>query len=154
MESIISNSRFKHKHMCLFYGSSKDLFELVAPYFREGLGRNKFCVWAVPGSLALEEARQALSENIDGLKEYMDKGQLRLFEAKSIYSRSGKFIRSDTLESFGKLLEEALNLGFDGMRVSGDLSYLKKKRMRCSFMKMKQTPLSAGQELRPYALIH
>ena len=110
--------------MCLFYGSSKDLFELVVPYFREGLERNKSCVWAVPESLGLKEAQQALSVSIGGLKEYMEKGQMRLFEARSVYNRSGRFTRSEILESWGKILEEALSLGFDGIRVSGDASFL------------------------------
>lgn len=117
-------SQFKHKHMCMFYGSNKDLLELVVPYFREGFDRNKLCVWAVPESLGLKEAQQALSGSIEGLKEHMDKGQLRLVEAKSVYLKSGKFDRSDTLESFGKLLDEALSLGFNGMRISGDASFL------------------------------
>ncbi|MEK7849234.1 MAG: MEDS domain-containing protein [Candidatus Omnitrophota bacterium] len=124
MESIILNNHFKHKHMCLFYGSNKDLFELVVPYFREGLERNKLCIWAVPESLGLKEAQQALSEGIGGLKEYIDKGQLRLFEARSVYNRSGRFVRSEILDGWGKILEEALSLGFDGIRVSGDASFL------------------------------
>ncbi|MFH0940801.1 MAG: MEDS domain-containing protein [Candidatus Omnitrophota bacterium] len=124
MESIILGRHFKHKHMCMFYGSSKDLLELVVPYFREGFERNKFCVWAVPESLGLKEAQQALSEGIGELKEYMDKGQLRLFEARSLYNRSGRFVRAEVLDGWAKIAEEALSLGFDGIRASGDASFL------------------------------
>jgi hypothetical protein len=117
----------KQKHMCMFYGSGKDLLELVVSYFKEGLEANKLCAWAVPESIGLKEAEQALSEGSVGLKEYMDKGQLRLLDARAVYNRSGRFIRDETMEIWGKILDEALGLGFDGIRVSGDASFLSKE---------------------------
>jgi two-component system, sensor histidine kinase PdtaS len=38
-------------HVCLFYEASEDLIETLAPYFKAGLERNEFCVWALTGPL-------------------------------------------------------------------------------------------------------
>lgn len=118
---------FHHKHICLFYNSKKDLLELVVPYFKEGLRNNEFCVWVVSGLLGIKDAKAVLSKAVGNLNKYIKEGQLEILNYKDVYLKSGMFNSDRVLKSWAEKEKQALKRGFNGLRVSGDASWLQSK---------------------------
>jgi hypothetical protein len=115
------------KHICLFYPTKKDLFDLVVPYFREGLNLNRFCTWVVAKPIGTKEAQAVLSKRIEDFDIAMEKGQFEILDYKDWYLDSGKFNPKKVLEGWLKKEKQALKQGFSGLRASGDLSWLQEK---------------------------
>lgn len=115
------------KHICLFYGTEKDLRDLVVPYFREGLSKNEFCLWVAPESLGVEGAKALLAEGIKDLNTYMEKGQLEILDHKDWYIASGRFDSDNALRNLAEKEKQALQSGYSVIRASGDVSWLQKE---------------------------
>ena len=64
-------------HVCQFYDGEEDLVKMLVPYFKQGLERNKACVWLV-ADLTIEEARNALAAVVPDLQRRMDTGQMQI----------------------------------------------------------------------------
>ena len=115
------------KHICLIYNSQEDLIDLVVPYFNEGLEKNELCMWVVSKPLTVKEAKAILSERLRNFKTYMDKDQMQIINYKNIYLSSGKFKPETVLKRWAKREKEALQRGFNGLRVCGCGSWVSKK---------------------------
>jgi hypothetical protein len=116
---------FNQQHICLFYGSEKDLVDTAVPYFKEGLRKNEFCVWVVGGWLSVENAQAFLERGIEDFGSYLRNGQVEILDYKEWYLKSGKFDRQEILKAWKNKEEQALGLGFSGLRASGNTSFLK-----------------------------
>lgn len=51
-------------HICQFYQTKEELLELLIPYFKRGLQNFEFCIWIIPESFKVEEAKKNLKEAI------------------------------------------------------------------------------------------
>jgi len=51
-------------HFCQFYQTKEDLMDIIVPYFKAGLENNEFCMWVVPQTLDVEEAKEALRRTV------------------------------------------------------------------------------------------
>jgi hypothetical protein len=105
------------KHICLFYGSIRDLLDMVSFYLREGLRKNELCVWIVPEFVGLVAAGVALRNAIKDFDLYLEKKQVRLLDQKEYYEKSSL---ENALDNWVRMTQEALDLGFEGLCVSGD----------------------------------
>jgi len=111
-------------HICQFYQTKEDLIEILVPYFKSGLEDNESCLWVTSEPLGVEEARAALDQAFRNLDDYIKKGQIEIVHYSEWYTKDGKF--SDN-EAWQYLLEKenlAIERGFDGLRVSGNVSWL------------------------------
>jgi len=115
------------KHACLFYATQKDLIDLVVPFFNEGLRLNKLCMWVVSKPLGVREAKKVLSRRIRSFDTYMKKGQFEILDYKDWYLESGKFNPKRVLDGWARKEKQALKQSFSGLRVSGDVSWLRQK---------------------------
>jgi PAS domain S-box-containing protein len=138
-------------HMCLFYRTPGELVDALAAYFKAGLQNNEFCVWITSDPLIKTDARLALErlfpeQEQSELKRYRRLGQIEFYDYKEWYVRSmqtpdrlaaplpdaslppinqGSVFSPDrVLQSWVEKEEQARRLGFDGLRVSGDTSWL------------------------------
>jgi len=118
---------FHRRHICLFYSSKEDLLELVVPYFMQGLRNNEFCMWVVPEPLGIKDAKAVLSKAAGNLKTYIKKGQPEILDYKNWYVKSGKFNPDRVLKGWAEKEKQALKRGFNGIRVSGDVSWLRRE---------------------------
>jgi DNA-binding CsgD family transcriptional regulator len=107
-------------HLCVFYESQDDLLDTVVSYLEAGMRANEFCVWRVPESVAIEEAREKLSSAIDEFDDHVKAGRLELLPTSA-----GEDLSAAGLEQLwlGRL-EEAMAKGFEGLRGCGDSSAL------------------------------
>jgi PAS domain S-box-containing protein len=108
-------------HLCHFYESVDDLLGLFVPYFEAGLKNNEFCLWIVENLLSVGDATRAMESMHIGFEGYREKGQIEIISAADWY---GSFDDPDAvLRSWMSKLNRAQAMGYDGMRVAGNLTW-------------------------------
>ncbi len=132
MVKVAKEKRFLDKlqygsHLCLFYESKQDLIDALIPFFKEGLENNELCLWIIPGFIDPEEAEQVLRESIAGFDERLREGQLEILNYDQWYVEDGDIDLKRILDKFSDKLDQALNAGYNGLRLSGDTTWLKEK---------------------------
>jgi PAS domain S-box-containing protein/putative nucleotidyltransferase with HDIG domain len=114
-------------HVCQFYQTKGDLIDILAPYFKAGLENNELCLWLTSEPLGVEEAKASLTRVVRNLNDYIKKGQMEIVNAREWYTKSGKFNPEEMLHYWDEKEELALQKGFDGLRFSGNTSWLDRK---------------------------
>ncbi|MCX5667362.1 MAG: PAS domain S-box protein, partial [Candidatus Omnitrophica bacterium] len=114
-------------HFCQFYRGKEDLLEILVPYFKQGLENNEFCMWVTSEPLGVEDAKAALEEKVKNLDEYIKKGQIEILDYSQWYTKTGRFETDKVLEGWVKKEEQAVERGFDGLRLTGNTFWLENK---------------------------
>jgi PAS domain S-box-containing protein len=114
-------------HLCQFYQNKQDLIDILAPYFRQGLAGNEFCMWVTSEPLGVEEARVALRAVEPALDEYIRRGQIEILDYTQWYTRTGRFNAGEVLQGWVDALESALGRGYEGLRLTGNTFWLEEK---------------------------
>ena len=114
-------------HICHFYQSKSDLIDILVPYFETGLENNEYCVWATSDPLSAEECLVELGKAVPNLDLYLNRQQITITGSRTFYARQGKFDAESTLQALIGTEEFALKHGFDGLRISGNTSWLTKR---------------------------
>jgi len=111
-------------HLCFFYDSINDYFDIIKPYIKAGLENNEFCLWIIPKDLKTEKAFETLQTAIPNLEHYQRKRQIEILQHTEWYLNKGKFDGDAVVTKWGKKLDKAHSVGFDGLRIEGDLSWV------------------------------
>lgn len=111
-------------HLCHFYATPQDLLDSLAPFFRAGLEKHEYCLWAVSPSLTTEQAAAALRSSIPDVDRHLREGALEIIPSTEWYLHDGKFDAARVLQSWQDKLEAALARGFSGMRINGNEDWL------------------------------
>ncbi len=109
-------------HICQFYKTSEDLVEMLGPYFQAGLENNEFCMWITSNSLSVKEARRAIRRPIPQFDKYEERGQFQIVPCGEWFLKDGNFELKLAAERWIEKLDQALTLGYDGMRATGDVT--------------------------------
>jgi excisionase family DNA binding protein len=117
-------------HICHFYKSKSDLIDILVPYFKMGLENNEYCLWAASYPLHAEECLVELAKAVPNLDLYLNGQQITIIDSKTFYARQGKFDARSTLQALIETEEFALEHGFDGLRASGNTSWLTKREWK------------------------
>ncbi len=117
-------------HICHFYKSKSDLIDILVPYFKMGLENNEYCLWAASYPLYAEECLVELGKAVPNLDLYLSGQQITIIDSKTFYARKGKFDARNTLQALIETEEFAMKHGFDGLRVSGNISWLDKREWK------------------------
>jgi PAS domain S-box-containing protein len=113
-------------HFCQFYQTRQDLVDVLVPYFKAGLENNEFCVWVTSEPLRTDEAKAALRAAVPDLDRYVQAGQIEVLDYTQWYTRSGEFRSDEVLRAWVDKLGEALQKGYEGLRLSGNTFWLEK----------------------------
>ncbi|MCJ7615248.1 MAG: MEDS domain-containing protein, partial [Desulfobacterales bacterium] len=114
-------------HLCHFYDTKEDLIDTLVPYFKAGLENNEFCMWVTSEPLKVDDAKASLGEAVENLDDYIERGQIEILDYSQWYTRSGQFNADEVLQGWVEKLNQALQRGFDGLRLSGNTFWLEKK---------------------------
>jgi PAS domain S-box-containing protein len=116
-------------HFCNFYETKQDLLDTLVPYFKAGLESNEFCLWVVSNSglITVKEAEEALGEAVPELERHLSKKNIEILTELDWYLEENEFNLERVTNAWDVKLKRALALGYDGMRISGDTFWLKKK---------------------------
>ena len=120
--------------ICHFYQNSQDLIEILVPYFKAGLENNEFCMWITSEHLSVEEAKLALSKEVNNLDDYIQKGQIEFssHDEGCFEKEEGSSDIRQVLDFWLDKLKWASTKGFDGVRVTAPTFWLEKNGWRGS----------------------
>jgi len=111
-------------HICHFYQSKDDLIDILVPYFETGLENNEYCVWVASDPFPAEECLVELGKAVPNLDVYLKRQQIAITDSKTFYAGQGKFDAESALQALVGAEEFALKHVFDGLRISGNTSWL------------------------------
>ncbi|MGB9939102.1 PAS domain S-box protein [Methanosarcina sp.] len=111
-------------HICQFYQTKKELMEILITYFKAGLDNNEFCLWVTSEPVEVEDAKDALRKSIPDFNTYLEKGQIEIIPYTDWFVTDGIFDPKRVSSSRFEKLNHALDNGFDGMRLSGNTTWL------------------------------
>jgi two-component system sensor kinase FixL len=112
-------------HVCVFYDSVSQMFEILIPYYRSGLENNEKCIWICSGSSRKQEAEDALKAAVPGVEQHIASGQMTVLTHDEFYTgKGGGFCPQRVTRQWKDLLDLARAEGYEGLRVSGDTSWI------------------------------
>lgn len=114
-------------HFCQFYLDPQDLTDILVPYFKAGLESNEYCMWITSPPLTKEEAEAALRRAVPQLDWFLREGRIEILPHSSWHLAGGSFDTKRVLRGWVEKLEKARARGLDGLRVTGNTAWLKKK---------------------------
>ncbi|MFH0768811.1 MAG: DNA repair protein RadC [Chloroflexota bacterium] len=117
-------------HVCLFYDTKEDLLETLVPYFKAGLENNEFCMWVFSESLNKQECNRAMQTAVADFARYQRKHQLEIIPYREWYLKGGVLDLQRVLDAWMDKLQRAVEAGYDGMRITGDTTWLGKRDKR------------------------
>jgi DNA repair protein RadC len=114
-------------HLCLFYQTKRELLDILVPYFKAGLENNEFCRWITSGTLRKEEAEEAMTKAMPKFTQYLERRQIEIIPYVEWYLKDGTFHPEGVINAGIDKHDKALANGYDGMRVAGDTTWVKKE---------------------------
>jgi hypothetical protein len=125
-------------HLCHFYQTREDLVESLVPYFRAGLENNERCIWVTAAPFPAAEAIIELDRSMRGLDRHFDQGRIRIVDSDLWYTGLGRPTQDSVIDLWLREEKDAAVGGFTGLRVAGNLSFLKRGEM-ASFIEYERT---------------
>jgi PAS domain S-box-containing protein len=113
-------------HIGQIYSSKDDFFDVTVPYIKEGLLNNELCVWIYSQNTNHDEIKQKIKRQLVNVDEFISRGQLIIIPYTKLYIKDNSFNEIRTNEQWTKLIERAINCGFNGLRGVGDTAWLEK----------------------------
>ena len=110
-------------HACQFYGNRDELVGALVPYFVAGLRGNERCIWVAAPPLPAREAYRALRGS--GVDNAIEQGALLVLDFDQWYANSAGLKGNDVIKLWLKEEERALGDGYNGLRIAGNMSFLK-----------------------------
>ena len=107
-------------HICLFYETPQDLYDVNVEYFGAGLAGGEYCVWALSDPINRENAIEAFRKSVPDFDKYLRGGQIEFIPGYQWYLRGDEFDPQLITGGWHAKHDEALARGFEGMRVSGN----------------------------------
>jgi DNA repair protein RadC len=117
-------------HVCQFYDSKEDLLDILVPYFTAGLESNEFCMWVTSELVNKEEAEEVMRQAVPNFAQYLERGQIEIIPYTKWYLKDDTFNSQRVQSAWCDKLDQALAKGYDGMRITGDVSWIGKRRWR------------------------
>jgi signal transduction histidine kinase/ActR/RegA family two-component response regulator len=112
-------------HFCHLYKTKDDLIDTLVPFFSAGLANNEQCLWITSEPLGAEEATAALAARVPDLQDYLERGQILIVDHSEWHTRGGAMDGDSLLDAWVEAEQAALAKGFNGVRATGNASFLK-----------------------------
>lgn len=114
-------------HFCQFYQTKENLIDILVPYFKAGLENNESCMWVTSQFLTVNEAKEALKNEVPHEDTYLKTGQIEIIPHTDWYTTEGNFDPKKILSGWNEKLETSLIKGYEGLRIAGDTFWLEKE---------------------------
>lgn len=138
-------------HFGQLYENKEDLIGILVPYFKAGLENNELCLWVTSGFITNEIAEVAMRKAVTGFDGYLQAGQMKIADYKNFYQEEGKINADKLISIWTNLHDDALERGYDGLRISADASWVQREQWN-SFIEYEQFINSTLQDYKIIAL--
>ncbi|HYD43232.1 MAG TPA: MEDS domain-containing protein [Anaeromyxobacter sp.] len=112
-------------HLCHFYRTAEDLESILVPYFAAGLGSGERCLWITADPLRARQAERALAQAVPDLAARVRCGQLEVLDYEAWYLQHARLTTEEILARWLSCAEAALRDGWQGLRLTGNTSWLR-----------------------------
>jgi CheY-like chemotaxis protein len=109
-------------HLCTVHASAEDQRTIVGSFFRAGLARGARCCYIAHARKAADVAAMLEATGIDVRRERR-RGALVLASTRDAYLATGHFDPDRTIDSIGRLTNEARENGFSSLYVTGEMTW-------------------------------
>lgn len=107
-------------HICQFYQTREDLMNILSPFFKVGLENNEFCMWIASSPITVEDIKKEMQRVLPDIEDYLSKKQIEIVPHAEWYFKEGVFDLQRVLSSWLEKLNQAIGMGYEGMRVTGN----------------------------------
>ena len=111
-------------HVCHFYHSADNLGEVLVPYFKAGLERNERCLWVTAHPYGKDRAASEMRVAMPDFDRRTAAGQIQIFGEDEWYATLAAQSTAEKVQCWLSQKDEALALGYAGLRGSGNTSFL------------------------------
>lgn len=111
-------------HYSQLYNTKHDLADVLVPYFQAGLLNNEACVCITLDDVGESVMKEALSKVMPDFDNYVKIGQMKFMSYKDIYHENNKVKVNRLIDTWTNLCDNALSEGYEGLRISGDGSWV------------------------------
>ncbi|NKE36806.1 GAF domain-containing protein [Natronococcus sp. JC468] len=112
-----------HDHLASIYRTADQQFAAAIPFVRAGLDRGERCLY-VAGQRSREEVLEAMLEYGIDVDEAVESGALSVHEPAEMYGEDEPFDGEAVIDALRSTVEAAAREGYDGFRITGELSWL------------------------------
>jgi PAS domain S-box-containing protein len=109
-------------HLCLVYESWQEQMAAFVPYLKQGLERNEACIYMVDDR-TVGEVRAALIQGGIDVESEEKRGALTFATKRQSYIHTGNFDPDLMIQFLDKAVQDALRKGFDGYRITGEMTW-------------------------------
>jgi len=107
-------------HICAFFDSRDDQYEVIIPYIKEGLDKKEKVINILEGAAHPEHLRRLSAAGINTSEEMSSK-QLSVLATEDTYLLGGNFAAEKMLQLLDDALNEAYKQGFESVRACGEM---------------------------------
>ncbi|AWK05764.1 hypothetical protein HYN56_16590 [Flavobacterium crocinum] len=118
--SVCGESLSAPMHICGFFDSREQQYEVIIPYILEGLEANDKVINILEGNRHGEHCR-CLTDNGVSITEKLLSGQLEVLASENTYINGGKFVADEMYDLLEKSLLSSSRAGYDSVRACGDM---------------------------------
>jgi len=111
-------------HFCQFYDSAEDLADTLVPYFKAGLENREKCLWVTAEPYGVEAATSGLRTALPDFDRRVAAGEVEIVHHQDWYERSSAMTSGELLASWIDYKDRAVDAGFSGLRLTGNLFWL------------------------------
>nr|WP_199002164.1 MEDS domain-containing protein [Flavobacterium sp. ASV13] len=118
--SVCGESLSAPMHICGFFDSREQQYEVIIPYILEGLEANDKVVNILEGNRHSEHCR-CLADNGISIAQKLSSGQLEVLASENSYIKDGEFAAEKMYKMLEQTLLSASRAGYDSVRACGDM---------------------------------
>lgn len=118
--SVCGESLSAPMHICGFFDSREQQYEVIIPYIMEGLEKNEKVINILEGNRHSEHCR-CLANNGISIAEKLSSGQLEVLASENTYIKDGKFAAERMYKMLEQTLLSASRAGYESVRACGDM---------------------------------
>lgn len=110
------------RHICAFFDSRDEKYEILTPFFLEGLAEGEEIV-SIVESANFDEHHRRMREGGVPVDEAMARSQLKTLAAEDTYLENGEFVADRMLDMLEQTLADAVAGPFGPVRACGDMEW-------------------------------
>lgn len=118
--SVCGESFSAPMHICGFFDSREQQYEVIIPYILEGLETNDKVINILEGNRHGEHCR-CLAGNGISIAQKLTSGQLEVLASENTYIKDGEFAAEKMYKTLEQTLLSASRSGYDSVRACGDM---------------------------------
>lgn len=112
------------EHMSAFFDTADDLFEIAADFFEAGLGCREKCLWLTSKQLGVGQVAEKLRKLVPDFQQRLAAGAVEILRGTDWYLTHDQLDSERASREWRSASEQALNGGFEGLRVLGNPFWL------------------------------